>query len=356
MNTLRLCPARDDRRGRRGRGRAGRGLSGRRHQPARPDEGRHRAAPPPRRRHAPAGARPDRASAGWRRAHRRAGAQCRSGARRRISRGAFPRWRRRCCPAPRRSFAMPRRSAAICCSARAARISTTPPAPATNATPGAGCDARGGENAAARRAGLERALHRHPPVGFLRAAGRARRRGRDRGPDRPARGPAGRPSIVCPATRRERESVLEPGELIVAVRLPAEAARFRRPCALPEGSRAHVLCLRRRVGRRGAAASKAARSREARLALGGVAAEALARPRGGGRCWPARTPDAAAFRRAAEAALADAKPSGDNAFKIELARRIVGARARARRGGNARAHAGAAGLSLRRRSRSVAHA
>ena len=31
----------------------------------------------------------------------------------------------------------------------------------------------------------------------------------------------------------------------------------------------------------------------------------------------------AAFRRAAEAALADAKPSGDNAFKIELARRIV---------------------------------
>ena len=29
------------------------------------------------------------------------------------------------------------------------------------------------------------------------------------------------------------------------------------------------------------------------------------------------------FRRAAEAALADAAPSGDNAFKIELARRIV---------------------------------
>jgi xanthine dehydrogenase YagS FAD-binding subunit len=29
------------------------------------------------------------------------------------------------------------------------------------------------------------------------------------------------------------------------------------------------------------------------------------------------------FRRAAEAALAGAKPSGDNEFKIELARRIV---------------------------------
>ncbi len=34
-------------------------------------------------------------------------------------------------------------------------------------------------------------------------------------------------------------------------------------------------------------------------------------------------PDAALFTRAAAAALADAKPSGDNAFKIELARRVV---------------------------------
>ena len=48
----------------------------------------------------------------------------------------------------------------------------------------------------------------------------------------------------------------------------------------------------------------------------------MARPRGGGdaRRRRAETPT---FRRAAEAALADAKPSGDNAFKIELARRIV---------------------------------
>ena len=33
--------------------------------------------------------------------------------------------------------------------------------------------------------------------------------------------------------------------------------------------------------------------------------------------------DASLFRRAAEAALAAARPSGDNAFKIELARRIM---------------------------------
>ena len=33
-----------------------------------------------------------------------------------------------------------------------------------------------------------------------------------------------------------------------------------------------------------------------------------------------RAPDEAAFRAAAEAALADAKPSGDNAFKIDARR------------------------------------
>jgi len=61
---------------------------------------------------------------------------------------------------------------------------------------------------------------------------------------------------------------------------------------------------------------------EARVALGGVALKP----------WRARAAEAAlqgtrpapdAFRHAAERALADAKPSGDNAFKIELARRII---------------------------------
>src|SRR6202012_920599 len=64
------------------------------------------------------------------------------------------------------------------------------------------------------------------------------------------------------------------------------------------------------------------RIREARLALGGVAAKP----------WRSRAAEVAlaganagqdVFRRAAEAALSDAKPSGDNQFKIELARRVV---------------------------------
>ena len=115
--------------------------------------------------------------------------------------------------------------------------------------------------------------------------------------------------------------MLEPGELITAVRLPPEAAGF--------AAHARYLKIRERTSYAFAVVSAAAALRlengliaEARIALGGVALKP----------WRARTaeaalagarPDQAAFRLAAEAALADAKPSGDNDFKIELARRIV---------------------------------
>jgi xanthine dehydrogenase YagS FAD-binding subunit len=61
---------------------------------------------------------------------------------------------------------------------------------------------------------------------------------------------------------------------------------------------------------------------EARLALGGVAAKPWL-ARAAEQVLAGTRADAALFRRAAEAALADAKPSGDNGFKIELARRVV---------------------------------
>jgi xanthine dehydrogenase YagS FAD-binding subunit len=59
-----------------------------------------------------------------------------------------------------------------------------------------------------------------------------------------------------------------------------------------------------------------------RVALGGVgtrpwhALEAEAVLRGA-------TPDAATFRKAADAALANAKPQSQNGFKVELARRCI---------------------------------
>ncbi len=61
---------------------------------------------------------------------------------------------------------------------------------------------------------------------------------------------------------------------------------------------------------------------EARLALGGVAMKPW-RAREAELVLAGAKTDASIFRRAAEAALAQAKPSGDNGFKIELARRIV---------------------------------
>jgi len=126
---------------------------------------------------------------------------------------------------------------------------------------------------------------------------------------------------LLPGTTPERESVLMPGELVVAVSLPGTATRF--------AAHARYLKLRERTSYAFAVVSAAACLHiengviaEARLALGGVAAKP----------WRARAAEAAlagiranpdGFRRAAEAALAEARPSGDNVFKIELARRIV---------------------------------
>lgn len=124
-----------------------------------------------------------------------------------------------------------------------------------------------------------------------------------------------------PGDAPERETMLEPGDLIVAVRLPPAARAF--------ASHARYLKVRERTSYAFAVVSATAALRiengkiaEARLAIGGVAAKP----------WRARAaedvlrnvaPTVDAFQEAAWRALADAKPSGDNAFKIELARRIV---------------------------------
>ncbi|MEI9408019.1 xanthine dehydrogenase family protein subunit M [Mesorhizobium salmacidum] len=124
-----------------------------------------------------------------------------------------------------------------------------------------------------------------------------------------------------PGDTPQRETVLEPGELIVAVRLPAEAASF--------AAHARYLKVRERTSYAFAVVSAAAalvvdrgKIRGARLALGGVAAKPW-RARSAEAALLGADADEASFVRAADAALADASPSGDNAFKIELARRIV---------------------------------
>ena len=120
-----------------------------------------------------------------------------------------------------------------------------------------------------------------------------------------------------PEDRPEIETTLRPGELITAVELPALPLARR----LPQGARPGDLRLRAGLGRRGAGAGGDT-VKDIRLALGGVApklwrawkAEAALRGQ------PATQP---AFRAAAEAELAEARPLRGNGFKVELAKRTI---------------------------------
>ena len=186
--------------------------------------------------------------------------------------------------------------------------------------PGAGCDARGGENRLHAVLGWSGSCIATHPSDFcvpLVALGATVE----------IEGKAGWRDVPLvdfhrlPGLAPERETVLETGDLVVAVRLPAEAARF--------AAHARYLKVRERTSYAFAVVSAAAALRmegdriaEARIALGGVALKPW-RAHDAEAALAGARPDAATFRRAAEAALAGAEPSGDNAFKIELARRIV---------------------------------
>jgi xanthine dehydrogenase YagS FAD-binding subunit len=124
---------------------------------------------------------------------------------------------------------------------------------------------------------------------------------------------------LLPGSTPNRETVLEPGDLITHVILPPPVA----------GSRQVYLKLRDRASYEFALASAAVvitvageEVTRARVALGGI----------GTKPW--RSPEAEAalvgqqinsanFRKAAEAALCDAKPQSENGFKIELAKRCL---------------------------------
>jgi xanthine dehydrogenase YagS FAD-binding subunit len=186
--------------------------------------------------------------------------------------------------------------------------------------PCAGCDARGGENRLHAILGWSDAcIATHPsdfcvPLVALDAVVEIE-------------GRSGRREIPLeqfhnlPGNSPERENALEQGELIVAVRLPGEAKAF--------SAHARYLKVRERTSYAFAVVSAAAALRiengaiqDARLTLGGVAAKPW-RARSAEAVLVGSRPDPDVFRQAAQAALADAKPSGSNLFKIELAQRIV---------------------------------
>jgi len=124
---------------------------------------------------------------------------------------------------------------------------------------------------------------------------------------------------LLPGKTPERETVLEPGDLVTHITLPPPKP----------GSKQVYLKLRDRASYEFALASAAVvvtmsggNVSQARVALGGV----------GTKPW--RSPEAEAaltgkpateanFRKAAEAAMRKAKPQSENGFKIELAKRCL---------------------------------
>ncbi|RTL49192.1 MAG: xanthine dehydrogenase family protein subunit M [Bradyrhizobiaceae bacterium] len=125
--------------------------------------------------------------------------------------------------------------------------------------------------------------------------------------------------FLLPGKTPDKETVMQPGDLITHVTLPAPA----------KGERSLYLKLRDRASYEFALASAAVvmtmdgdKIGKVAFAMGGI----------GVRPWRDKTveakltgqsPDRDAFRSAAEAFLKDARPQEGNAFKVELARRCL---------------------------------
>jgi xanthine dehydrogenase YagS FAD-binding subunit len=184
--------------------------------------------------------------------------------------------------------------------------------------PGSGCAALGGYNRPHAVLGTSaRCIATHPSDQnvALAALGATIH---TRGPRGPRAIPIGE-LYTLPGDHPEIETVLQPGELITHVALPA----------LPFARRSRYLKVRDRASFAFALASAAValdlegdRIRDARVALGGIATVPWrSRPAEQALIGQPATPEV--FRRAAEAALAGAAAQPTNRFKIELARRTL---------------------------------
>jgi len=124
---------------------------------------------------------------------------------------------------------------------------------------------------------------------------------------------------LVPGSTPNRENVLEPGEIVTSVTLPPAMA----------GTNSTYLKLRDRAAYEFALASTAVvmklsggKIQHIRVALGGVGTKPW-RSFEAEEALEGQAPDRAAFVKAAEAALKDAQPASENAFKVELSRRCI---------------------------------
>jgi xanthine dehydrogenase YagS FAD-binding subunit len=186
-------------------------------------------------------------------------------------------------------------------------------------TPGAGCGAAEGFHRGHAILGTsERCFATHPSdmcVALLCLDAVVDTEGGSQGPrriplDRFHRPPADTPHI---------ETVLDEGELIVAVEIPPPAAAWRSRYVKVRDRASYEFAL---VSVAALVAVTDGIITDVRLGFGGVAttpwrATAVEERLRGGRA------EAAAFRAAADAAVADAAPRRDNRFKVELLKRTL---------------------------------
>jgi xanthine dehydrogenase YagS FAD-binding subunit len=123
-----------------------------------------------------------------------------------------------------------------------------------------------------------------------------------------------------PGSTPERDNVLVPGDLIVAIEVPANV----------EARASHYLKVRDRASYECALVSTAAavatdgkRIRSARLGLGGVAHKPSRLTAAESALRGIALDDIDALRSAIAASFIDARPLAHNAFKVELAQRVA---------------------------------
>jgi xanthine dehydrogenase YagS FAD-binding subunit len=125
---------------------------------------------------------------------------------------------------------------------------------------------------------------------------------------------------VLPGTTPNRETVLEPGDLVTHVTLPK----------LPSGAKSVYLKLRDRASYEFALASAAIVMKQdsngridyVRVAMGGIGTKPWHLPEAE-KALLGKPATPANFRSAAESALHGAKPQSQNGFKVELAKRCL---------------------------------
>lgn len=140
------------------------------------------------------------------------------------------------------------------------------------------------------------------------------------------RGPSGERSIPftnfhrLPGSTPERDNILERGDLITAIKVPAR----------PEGRASHYLKVRDRqsyefalVSVAAAVATDGGRIGSVRLALGGVAHKPWRLSAAETALRGVSLDDSAALKAAIANSFGDARPLGQNGFKIELAQRAA---------------------------------